>query len=267
MATPPALYATDVAFVAFDRAESVYLLFRNRAERGTLARSYAGWRRDGGAWRPLLSITDTLATPRAAWRVLPGPDLRVLAGPSGQIAGLRVGPSGGELRLRSDSLLFGWSGPTGQPERLGLGWVSDPAGRRAAGLVLERRSALPLESPRTRALEMTLLLVDGRGNGFLLSRRVPGVSGALRVDSAAAARGWVGGATVRWSGAELVREGAGGDGSVRWRLRTPGRSIEGELLLRRDPTVATSLYDVTGRLRLDGGEREVRGLAVRTRRP
>lgn len=171
----PARYRTDLAAVAFGAPEvAVYLRFRQDVAGDAVHRRYAGWRLDAPEGSRVLTIRDSLPVPRAAWRILPGPDLRVVAGEGEEPVGLLFGGEEAPWEIRVDSTLASWPGATGQRERMTLGRLVTDSVRPA--LVVVRREARPLDAPSSRAPSHLFVLVDGQGAGVVVLARgtVPG---------------------------------------------------------------------------------------------
>lgn len=169
-AVTPARYRTDLTAVPFTEPEgAVHLRFRQDVTGRTVRRTYAGWRLDAPEGSRILTIRDSLAAPRAAWRILPGPGLRVVAGEGEEPISLLLDGDGPAWELSVDSTLAAWPGPTGQRERLSLGRISTDSVRSA--LVVVRREARPLDAPGVRALSHLFVLVGADGRGVAVQAR------------------------------------------------------------------------------------------------
>lgn len=278
-----ARYLTEVAFVPFDReaGPAAYLRLAQDVTAGRLALDYRGWRRDADGWSRLLSAADTLPVPRAGWRVLPAGPLRVVAGDGGRLGALTVRGAAGPLRLEPDSALADWTGPTGQRERLLDGRRVGPDAT-AAGLVVERRRARPLEAPLQGRHSGFLLLTTGEGDGLLVLLQAPSDPGATRPDSATVAYGRLDGTVGAWNRVRLDAAASGDDGRTRaWRLVLPRVQLQGRLeqvgAAAPGPAAAgggvpgggggTLLRWVQGTLRLAGRSVPTSGLHVETGAP
>lgn len=286
-AVTPARYVTDVTFVPFAAdAPSLHLRFGNVTGSDRLERSYAGWRLEGGAWRPALTLRDTLPAPRAGWRVLPAGGLRVIASDEGGLDGLVLRDSADETGLELGPTLARWQGPTGQAEQFRAATVT-VGGARHDGLAVERRSAVPLEAPSRRGLDGFLLATDSAGRGIAVLRQggTPPGQRPPAVDTSAVAYGWTEDGERSWSEVRLEALGRGGDAPTEgsppaaWWIAIPGGGIRGRLAprLRRDladlvgdaldvETDASGrpvrLYALSGTLSVHGEDRSVRGVGV-----
>lgn len=224
----PARYRTDLAAVAFGAPEAaVYLRFRQDVTGDAVHRQYAGWRLDAPEGSRVLTIRDSLPAPRAAWRILPGAGLRVVAGEGEEPVGLLVGGEEAPWEIRVDSTLASWPGVTGQRERMALGRLVTDTIRPA--LVVLRREARPLDAPSPRAPNHLFVLVDGQGAGVVVL-----------------ARGTVPGTEAEAPGDTL----AGMDASVRIHDGTEVRTLEGVRLVPGESDARPSSWVVRGR----GGE-------------
>lgn len=263
----PAAYSTRVAFVPHGDGPSAYFRLDQTARPGALERSYRAWIVEGGAARRGLSVDDTVPVPRAAWRPLPVPGLRVRVGPGGRLEGVTLTGDGEPLRLAVDSALAAWTGSTGQPERLAAARAIRGADT-AAGLLLERRRARPLDDPGPRE-RSGFLLVAGpgpAGAAVLLSLPAdtasPGAGGAA-LPSSPAAHGLVGGRARSWGAVRVLREA--GETGGGWTLEL-GDGPEGLRLPAsgdRPPWAPSPTpSSVAGTLRAAGDARPVAGLAV-----
>jgi hypothetical protein len=235
----PARYRTDLAAVAFGAPEvAVYLRFRQEVAGDAVHRRYAGWRLDAPDGSRVLTIRDSLPAPRAAWRILPGPGLRLVAGEGEEPAGLLVGGEDAPWEIQVDSTLASWPGATGQRERMALGRLVTDTIRPA--LVVLRREARPLDAPSSRAPSHLFVLVDGQGAGVVALAR----GTVARSEAEAPGDSLVGlDATVRIHDGSEVRmlegvrlvPGEAADRPTTWTLRGPGGEEAGRLEL--DPAL------------------------------
>lgn len=235
----PARYRTDLAAVAFGAPEdAVYLRFRQDVAGNAVHRRYAGWRLDAPEGSRVLTIRDSLPAPRAAWRILPGPGLRVVAGEGEEPVGLLVGGEDARWEIRVDSTLASWPGATGQRERMTLGRLVTDSVRPA--LVVLRREARPLEAPSSRAPSHLFVLVDGQGAGVVVLARgtVPGTEaqepGGTLAGLDASVRIHDGAEVRTLEGVRLV-PGETAARPTSWTLRGPGGEEAGRLEL--DPAL------------------------------
>lgn len=295
----PARYGTDLTFVAFaPDGPRLHYRFRHVTSSDGLERDYGGWRLgETGTWTRFLGVRDTLPVPRARWRVLPAPGLRVVAGPDG---GLRTlagsGDTTGPARLELGRTLARWESPTGQGERFRRSeLVSD--GRRVRGLAVERHTALATEASAPRGLDGFLLVADSTGRGMVILRHggTPPGQTPPAVDTTAVAHGWTADGQRSWREVTLEREdGSDGDDARRrsppqggWRVSIPAAGIRGRLTPGRVETSAGStarraagddgglppdlrdvrLYGLSGTLTVRGEARSVHGLGVEAGQP
>lgn len=256
-AVTPARYRTEVAFAPHGAGPAVYVRMEQVARPDALERQYRGWLLEGPGPREVLSVTDSLPVPRAAWRPLPAEGFRLVAARDGRLRALVLEPPGVSLRLEVDSTVLGWTGPTGQPERLAAARaVRD--GDTVAGLLLERRLAHPLDGSGPRG-ETGLLLAAGPGPvGAAVLLTVPPGDTLLE---AAGAHGVTEAGPRSWSPVRIgpepedggSREVRLGEGGTVLRVRVSGGegvlpgSVEGVL------TVAGRERPVTGVLVGDAG--------------
>lgn len=191
----PARYLTEVAFVGMGAGRPVlFLHMLNETSGGSLVREYRGWLAEEGAVRPVLRLSDTLPVPRATWRILPGPGLRVRVGDTGEALSLDLAEP--RLRLERGPALAEWSGTTGQRELLSQGLLSRERDG-ARGLLLLRRAARGSGAPRPRDLERVLLLADSLGNGIVVIQSTSSPEGS------AAAWTWIDGVQASWTEVRL----------------------------------------------------------------
>lgn len=235
----PARYRTDLAAVAFGAPEgAVYLRFRQDVTGDAVHRRYAGWRLDAPEGSRVLTIRDSLPAPRAAWRILPGPGLRVVAGEGEEPIGLLVGGEEAPWEIRVDSTLASWPGATGQRERMALGRLVTDSVRPA--LVVLRREARPLDAPSSRSPSHLFVLVDGQGAGIVVLARgtVPGTQAETPGDTLAGLDASVrihDGAEVRTLEGFRLVPGETAGRPTSWIVRGPGGEEAGRLEL--DPAL------------------------------
>lgn len=222
----PARYLTDLVAVPFSDPETaVYLTFRQEVTGDAVLRRYAGWRLDLPEGSRVLAIRDSLPAPRAAWRILPGPGLRVVAGEGEEPVSLVFDGNGSTWEVAVDSSLASWPGPTGQRERMLLGRLSADSIRPA--LVVVRRAARPLDAPAARARSHLFVLVDAEGRGLVVvARRSEPPPGAPS------------------EGEDRTR---GLEASVRIHDPSGGtRTLEGVRLVAGDTTVSAARWELRG---------------------
>ncbi len=273
-AVTPARYVTDLAFSGFAAvAPSALLRFRNDVDATSLSRRYRVWVGHGDRWDTALSVADSLPVPRAAWRILPGHGLRVMAASGGELASLVLRGPDSAFQLEPGKVLDEWTSPTGQRSRLLLAsWSA--GGEPATGLLFERREARPFDTPPPRTLEEALLATDAAGNGVLVLRDV-GDEDTTR--AATTVYTWLDGHEARWPEARMdVRPHPGGRG---WSIRIAEAGLDLSLSYGArvvDDTVVAdstslgaglSLHALRGTLRLAGRARPAHGLAFLARGP
>jgi hypothetical protein len=292
-AVTPALYVTDLTFAPFRPSpRGLHYRFRHTTSAEQLARSYGGWRYSADRWEPRLEVRDSLPVPRAGWRVLPTGDLRIVVDDEGELRTLAQrdgGAPGGDgtpaeagerpVRLDADRTLAEWSSPTGQRERMRLAFL-DSAGSRVPGILVERRSARPLDTPPPRGMYGFWLVTDSAGNGLVLLRQAGTPAGRrpAAVDSTVTVHGWVAGEERMWRGAQVERLGPSDTtGAVPvppeegWEVRMGDGDLEGRLrpgpLVRTDASGEARVYALEGTLRIQGRPRRVGGIAVESGTP
>lgn len=262
----PARYATSLAFVGYPPdSVSVYFHFLNETGSSFLARRYRVWSHGAGRWRTALAISDTIPSPRAAWRVLPGPGLRVTVADGEELASLIHPDSARPFRLAPGEPITGWLGATGQRE--GLRRARLLAGDRSVdGLLVERRSARPLRSPVPPSVRQLFLLTYRGRDGLLLLRDEGGP------DSPVVGHTWIEGEETTWN--DVILDRREGEGGSAWNLRLPEAGIRGELTLGAvavdslpEGGAGLRVASLEGTVRVDGGAWPARGLFVESRGP
>lgn len=274
-----ARYLTEFAFVPFggQAGPAAYLRLAQDVTAERLALDYRGWSGDTAGWRALLADADTLPVPRAGWRVVPTGSLRIVAGEGGRLRALAVREGAARLRVEPDSTLLGWTGPTGQRERLLLGRRVGPEAT-ARGLVVERRRASPREAPLPGRPSGFLLLTTPEDDGLLVLLQATSDPEATSPDSATTAYGRLDGTVGAWDRVRLAVADAGEEGRARgWRLTLPRVQLQGELRARGAPSGAATalrrdtagpvLQWVQGTLRLAGRSVTTAGVLVETGTP
>lgn len=263
----PARYATNLVFVGYPPDSlALYLHFLNETSSSSLARRYRVWRHGEGTWRTALAIADTIPSPRAAWRVLPGPGLRVTVGDGEEITSLIHPDTARPFRLTPGEIVTGWLGATGQREGLRTARLRI-RGRSVDGLLVERRSARPLRSPVPPSVRQLFLLTYRGRDGLLLLRDEGGS------DSPVVGHTWIEGEETAWNDVILDRRDGGEDGSA-WSLRLPEAGIRGELTVRAfavdslpEASAGLRVASLEGVIRVDGGAWPAQGLFVESRGP
>ncbi|MEN8144549.1 MAG: hypothetical protein ABFS14_06300 [Gemmatimonadota bacterium] len=264
----PAHYRASLTFVGTgSRALLMHAALDNRTSAGETRLAYRGWLRGAEGWTLVLNESSSLPIPRAAWRVLPTPSMRVIIGPAGDVTGLNIQDGERNIRLRSSGILASWAGATGQPESLAIATLSDGTVSQA-GFLLARRGARSNQSPMPSSRPQQFLLADTLGNAFLLMRS--------HVDPGSPATAWtvIDGVENEWP--DLVIENADPSRVVsdRWRITLPEAGITGELsgivpfvddLARRDSGVRA--YRVVGTLVVAGMRRPIVGVGTEERGP
>ena len=217
-----ARYVTHLLFAGTD-GSTFFGAFDQSAEQSRLTRRYDAWWSDGRSWQPLARSRDTLPVPRAAWRILPVPDMAVRVGDAGQMVSLTFTPHNSTpVRLDAREAISVWTGPTGQRESLGLGvlQVRDSA---TAGILFFRRAARALRIPPTAGASRTFVLADSIGNGILLhtgDEQQPTV-----------AHTWLHGTEAAWS--SVILETLDSTGTTeQWNFRISGTDLRGNIRTR-----------------------------------
>jgi hypothetical protein len=223
----PARYLTTLAFAgAGPQARQLYVRLANYASESDLRREYGAWLADADGWARVLDLRDTLPVPRAAWRVLPSAQLRVMIGDDAELSGLLF--QGGErgMQLTPSGVIAEWTGPTGQRARLGLASL-DLAEASDAGLLFFRRAARPATAETPNVIERVFLLADSLGNGVLV-QTVLGETERTPV-----AWTWVEGVENTWSDVRLssvgLAEEADPDDAREWAIEIPNAEATGRL--------------------------------------
>ncbi len=264
---PGALYHTELTFVGSGAPPSLlHLRFDNRTDSTSLRLRYRGWFA-GEEWRAIVEHRDSLPVPRAAWRVLPMGDLRVIAGEGGEMASLVLDLDDGSLRLDSRGAIASWNSSTGQRESLRLAeLLGGPGGE--AGFLLTRQRARRDDEPVSAAVAQYFLVADTAGNGVLLMRdsTVP--------DAPVTVRTWFDEVEAEWSDALILTLAAPEGSPGRWSFEVPQAGLNGELrgvsprwneLGPGDP--GFDIFRIEGALALDGEPWTVSGVGVQERGP
>ena len=199
-----ARYLTHLLFIGAD-GNAFFGSFDQTAQGPELMRDYDVQMTDGGPWRPLVAVRDTLPVARAAWRLLPARGMSVRVGDAGQVVSLHF-PASREEEQDSVRLLAGeevsvWTGPTGQRESLGIGLL-EAGPETLPGILFFRRAARALRIPQAAGEGDTFLFADSLGNGFLIHE------GDLR--QPAVAYTWLHGIEASWGDVMLAPPGASG---------------------------------------------------------
>lgn len=260
----PARYLSALAFAgAVSGGSTLYLELLNESVPGALIRDYRGWFAEEDRWREILRIRDTLPVPRAAWRILPGDGLDVLVGDGPEMVGLVLTDSSRRLRLLPGRVIAEWAGPTGQRELLAHASlahdsVSEP------GFLFLRRAARPVSAPVDLDEDEFFLLVDTRGNGFLVAR-----TDTITESAGAVAWSWFNGIPSNWLDVTLQPNPADTAaiypaGSPGWTLEIPSASLTAEF---RSIGERPGFVLVSGTLFQDGEPRELHGIQLLNRLP
>ena len=245
-AATPARYTSTFAFAGTGPgAVQLYVRFANRTGAESLVRDYAAWLALDNTWMNLLKVRDTLPVPRADWRILPAPGLRVVAGDGTDVLGLTFSPPAAsadadqqavpEVRLAPAGVVAEWTGLTGQRELLGVGGV-DVGGEVQPGLFFFRRAARPANAPAARRADRIFLLADSLGNGLLIEGNVAHPDAPAAVPEITfTAWTWLQGVENTWSDVTLEPltddgAGPGQDEDARaWSFGIPVAAVTGQL--------------------------------------
>lgn len=219
---PGALYQTEMTFVGRGEDPSLlHLRLENRTDSASVRLLYRGW--FGGAdWREVLSHTDSLPVPRAAWRILPTGPVRVVAGDGGEPASVILELPEGSLRLDSRGAIGSWNSRTGQRESLHLAELLDDSGAET-GLLLTRQSARRIDEPPDEDLGQYFLVSDTAGNGLLIMRD------STTPDAPVTAWTWFEDTEAEWSDVLVLTLAAPDDAPGRWSFEFPEAGLLGEL--------------------------------------
>jgi hypothetical protein len=223
----PARYLTTLAFAgAGVNARQLYVRLANDASESELRREYGAWLADANGWTRMLDLQDTLPVPRAAWRVLPSEQLRVMVGDDAELSGLLFQGSERSAQLTPSGVVAEWTGLTGQRARLGLASL-DLADTSDAGLLFFRRAARPASAEKSDLIERVFLLADSLGNGILIQT----VLGEAERTSVAWT--WVEGVENTWSDVRLspvdLEEEADPREAREWAIQIPNAEATGRL--------------------------------------
>lgn len=293
-AATPARYISTFAFAGTGASPvQLYVRFGNRTGTESLARDYTAWLAREGTWMNLLSVRDTLPVPRADWRILPAPGLRVLAGDGTDVLGLTFTPRTDEgeedgmpeVRLAPAGVVAEWTGLTGQRELLGVGGV-DVGGEIQPGLFFFRRAARPATAPAARRADRIFLLADSLGNGLLIEGNVAHPDAPAAVPEITfTAWTWLQGVENTWSDvtlepltdpADQTGEADAAGPAVAWTFGIPAAAVTGDLRVvpeatdrvSRDPLFPLErFFLVTAELSVDEMTFFFRGLGLESPLP
>lgn len=262
-AHPRAGYLTSLTFVGFETSPSlVHLRFENQADRNRLALSYEGRVAGGDAWSPLLQVEDTIPVARAAWRVVPTPEMRLRIGRGAQIEAVRLPLDGTPLRLEALDVISSWSSSTGQRETLRSAELLLGPGAEA-GLLLQRRRARSLETERSTLASQAFVITDTVGDGLIILRN------RIAPDAPATAWGWIDGERIEWSDALLLALTPSDASPGRWSLEILSAGIVVEIEGSPPVHETTSsmgssyrLYPVRATLSMDDERRTMTGIGI-----
>lgn len=237
-AVTPARYLTEVAFIPAHPTGTPLLIrgvnaispSAGSSSPGGLSRDYRIQLFDGTGIGAPLVIRDTLPVPRAAWRLLPAPGLKLRVGEAGEPVGFEIATASETLRIRRGAPVAEWTGTTGQRESLAR---AHREGSTRPGLLLLRRAARGGDAPPPRDAERVVLLGDSAGHALVL------VQSTTAGDSAAA---WVWLPETRGAWMDVTLAPAGEGEAVRtagpsegWRVLIPAAGVEGTIRVFRAP--------------------------------
>jgi hypothetical protein len=216
----PARYLTHFVFAGVD-GSAFFASFDQETDERSLTRAYDAWRADAEGWTSLVTIRDTLPTPRAAWRILPGAGFDVRVGDAREVMSLGFAAPDGRVELRPGDEVALWTGPTGQRESVGLAGL-DVDGHAVGGLLFFRRAARALQFPAGAPGSRGFLLADSVGNGLLFE--VEDGSGAT------VAHTWLHGSIDAWDDVVFTADSIAAGAPVRrWRFEIPGAELSGTI--------------------------------------
>jgi hypothetical protein len=232
----PARYLTTLAFAgAGTSAHQLYVRLANYASETALRREYGAWLADASGWTRMLDVRDTLPVPRAAWRILPSEQLRVMVGNDAELSGLLFRGADQRAQLTPTGVVAEWTGLTGQRARLGLASL-DLVDASDAGLLFFRRAARAASAEATDLIERVFLLADSLGNGVLI-QTVLGESEATPI-----AWTWVEGVESTWSDVRLspldLEEEADPRDAREWEIQIPDAEATGRLRVTEGDSTA-----------------------------
>ncbi|MDX1394467.1 MAG: hypothetical protein R3195_08750 [Gemmatimonadota bacterium] len=255
----PARYLTHFLFAGLD-GSAFYGTFAQQTSAQSLVREYDAWRADDSGWRELASIRDSLPTPRAAWRILPGPGLDVRVGGVREVVGLGFEGPDGPVELSAGEEVAVWTGPTGQRESVGLAAL-EAGGTPVGGLLFFRRSARALQFPAAATGSRGYLLADSLGNGLLFE---------VEEDTGAAvARAWLHGSVDAWDDIVFVADSTvSGAVAPRWRFEIPLAALSGTIRAIASPAARpVPAFRIECDLVADGDTFRFTGVAARLELP
>ncbi len=269
-----ARYLTTYAFVsAGAQGPQLYAHLLNETSPAYLVRDYGAWLVAGeGRWQELLSVRDTLPVPRAAWRTLPAPGLRLLVGDDGETMALLLGERRAEVRLRPESPLAEWTGATGQREYLAPARLS-AGGEVHQGLLFFRRAASLWDRDAGLGPDQVFLLADSAGAAVLVAGSAEQPLGSLTAWT------WLDGVQGTWTDVVLRRhgDGQGEHGQGAWVLELSEAGLAGRIWSVADarpgrpvgpPAPGGPAAEVLeGELETPDATRRLRGLLLRAALP
>jgi hypothetical protein len=222
-----ARYLTYFVFAGTD-GQAFFGSFAQETGSTALAREYDAWKADEDGWARLIHIRDTLPTPRAAWRILPGAGLDISVGNAREVVGLSFTTADGPVELHAGEEVAVWTGPTGQRESVGLAALT-AGGEPGGGLLFFRRAARALQFASSSAGSRGFLLADSDGNGLFID--VEDESGL------AVARTWLHGSLDVWDDVILTADSSAANAAVRrWRFEIPGAGLSGTIRAVASPS-------------------------------
>ena len=224
----PARYLTHLVFAGGD-GTVLFASFGQETDSERLMRDYAAWWGDAAGWHPLSRVRDTLPLPRAAWRILPTPEMTVRVGDSREVHGLGFRAGGSRFTLIAGHEVSAWTGPTGQRESLGVAGLT--IGERSVGGVLFfRRAARATRFPVESGASRTYVLADSAGNGLLIEV-------GEGPEQPVVARTWLHGATAVWDGVTFeADDGEGAMPARRWTFQIAAAGLNGVIRAVSSPT-------------------------------
>ena len=265
-AAPGTTYQRTIVFVetSSDSAMFVPWDFENRIEADGVHRSVRGWLRRAGQWRLFMDDSWVTEPTRAPWRIVPRGSARLVVGLQDVLQEIYYQEGLRDLSLRLGETIVEWSGQRGETYRVQEGSVR-------LGDVETRGLVLDAFAVRASGIDESAelgLLTDGDGLKLVFAN--PEGTGRYRAWAVHDSE------ELFWPQVEVTWEetrsfeGARREVPVLWRIESGDGSLSGEFesvsshLRSLDGTGAIlpvlGVYEVAGRIAVDGEQVAVRGL-------
>lgn len=234
---------------------ALFASFDQTTDQGSLAREYDAWWSGPEGWTELVRLRDTLPVPRAAWRILPAPNMTVQVGDAREVVGLVFSAPQRGVSLHTTGEVAVWTGPTGQRESVGPAGL-EVDGEATGGILFFRRAARALQFPGSPGSSRGFLLADSVGNALLIETD--------ESDGTTVARTWLHGSVEQWSVVSLEADStASGAPDRRWRFEIPEAALSGTIRAIASPASGpVPAFRVECELVADGDLFRFAGLSV-----